>query len=121
MTDEIKLEPCPFCGGNATIMGENGGEFAIKTVVCMRCGIGFDRLGAGCHVDVQVEHWNKRALPRGSGDAALRDIISKFYGRNFADLSVNLQSQIASIAMGEDGYLAAALAAPPDTEENDDR
>ena len=56
-----ELKPCPFCAGKAVVMGEGGEK---PTIVCIKCGIGFDKLGEGCSIEKQAEHWNTRALPR---------------------------------------------------------
>jgi len=55
--DPWDLKPCPLCGGKAVVMGDDPGE--RQTVVCLGCGIGFDRLGAACPIEKQVEHWNR--------------------------------------------------------------
>lgn len=44
MSDEIKLKPCPFCGGEAGAYTEDGGwdcfgeNVYLSGVVCKKCG-----------------------------------------------------------------------------------
>ena len=52
-----QLKPCPFCGGEPVTMHDPGVD---GTIVCLGCGIGFDRLGASCQIDRQVKLWNTR-------------------------------------------------------------
>lgn len=34
MTEEIKIKPCPFCGGKAVMIGEDDGMYQV---VCPNC------------------------------------------------------------------------------------
>ena len=55
MTDEIKLKPCPFCGGEAVIRLILGRE----AVVCKDCNA--EMCSDYTPFDVLVDMWNRRA------------------------------------------------------------
>ena len=55
MTEKTKLKPCPFCGGEAYLVGKEGKVFAIE------CGSCFFKIGATTEKDV-VEYWNARPI-----------------------------------------------------------
>lgn len=58
MSDK-KLKPCPFCGGEAKVMGSDSDPFFM--VVCLKCG-----LKAKWYHDLRDEatiHWNERNYP----------------------------------------------------------
>jgi len=57
---EIKLKPCPFCGGEA-YLGESWDQ--TKTIQCSICGCG--TLHMKNKLDV-IEIWNRRAVPEKS-------------------------------------------------------
>ena len=52
-----KLKPCPFCGGEAKVLGTKyeGGDYYI---VCERCRV---RVGSYSNPVEAIEAWNKRA------------------------------------------------------------
>lgn len=61
---EIKLSPCPFCGGRAALYADNG----IK-VICTKCGASTKPLKdalsargvAGNATEAVIKAWNRRA------------------------------------------------------------
>lgn len=59
MTEEIKLKPCPFCGGEAEIIDDAMGTISR----CRRCGAenGNGVYGAGGH-KLAVKDWNSRPI-----------------------------------------------------------
>lgn len=55
MIDAADLKPCPFCGGEAYLVGKEGNVYAIE------CGSCFFKIGATTEKDV-VEYWNGRPI-----------------------------------------------------------
>lgn len=54
---EVKLEPCPFCGGPASFFGNQAREGNGAVVECVRCDFGIGR-----EEDASViAAWNRRA------------------------------------------------------------
>ena len=55
--DEIKLKPCPFCGGPAAIVDKSNHIRNTYFVGCWWCGVRTD-----CEHDkrVAVDAWNRR-------------------------------------------------------------
>ena len=60
----IDLEPCPFCGGNATLFVNDG-----VRVCCTKCGnstgiftddYNLFQKGKGTAIEIVVKKWNKR-------------------------------------------------------------
>ena len=58
---EIKLKPCPFCGGEAFASYING-DFAVS---CVDCGCGTEY---GPSKEEAVAAWNRRTINEGHGD-----------------------------------------------------
>ena len=54
--DEIKLKPCPFCGGEAEINMIYGTYF----VGCSNCHAGIIPIYEEMSLDKKVEEWNRR-------------------------------------------------------------
>lgn len=59
--DEIKLKPCPFCGGKGIL---NNGEYNLESFVkCSTCGAETSRVAAStkyCSDEKVIEAWNRR-------------------------------------------------------------
>ena len=57
MSDSEELKPCPFCGGEAKVLGTKyeGGDYYI---VCEKCRV---RVGSYSNPVEAIEAWNKRA------------------------------------------------------------
>lgn len=71
MSAHPELLPCPFCGVAPTVMPNP------ETIVCVRCGIGFDKLGEGCSLDRQAAHWNTRTPDPAALTAQLTEAIDR--------------------------------------------
>lgn len=58
--DEIKLKPCPFCGGEAKIIVSGGcdGEDCLVWVCCDECGAESALLDS---TEEATAAWNRRA------------------------------------------------------------
>lgn len=109
--DELskRLKPCPLCGGRAAVMVE-------PSVICMRCGIEFDRITQNCSVEVLIAAWNKRAeAPPPSDLAALTDDIA------FRSAQVAATGADSDIADEMDGWYGrlASHRCPPGLSEED--
>lgn len=63
MTVERELKPCPFCGGEAKRIAEDGGVFPSYFVRCQACKA---RVWGTDHPDTAAERWNTRAVLAGS-------------------------------------------------------
>lgn len=73
---DIKLKPCPFCGGDAEVMyacTEDGTK--TISVVCQKCKIGIfrarlepDEWNAWEKPEKAIEAWNRRAADRSHSD-----------------------------------------------------
>lgn len=71
MTDEIKLKPCPFCGGKMVLSNlynrEANADNYAHFVYCKKCGAsgpvitGNEVEPGECRWDKAREAWNKRA------------------------------------------------------------
>ena len=66
MTDEIKLKPCPFCGGEAEIISDVYGIMCkgFALVTCKDCGAKSDKSEESidyCAKQVVADKWNRRA------------------------------------------------------------
>lgn len=55
MAEEIELKHCPFCGGEAYLIGKVGNVYAIE------CGTCSFKIGETTEKDV-VEYWNTRQI-----------------------------------------------------------
>lgn len=51
--DEIKLKPCPFCGGKALALGHH-----VFWIRCLKCGA---ETTSCCSLEQAKEAWNRRA------------------------------------------------------------
>ena len=54
---EIKLLPCPFCGGEAKVINESECGFEYYGVMCFKCGTGTRLTGIE---PVAIDLWNTR-------------------------------------------------------------
>ena len=54
---ETKLKPCPFCGSEAVILGEDDGMYQV---VCPNCAANIDNYDY--EKEVAAEKWNKRKI-----------------------------------------------------------
>lgn len=57
MTEEIKIKPCPFCGGKAVMLGEDDGMYQV---VCPDCAGTIDDFYN--EKEVAAEKWNTRQI-----------------------------------------------------------
>lgn len=58
---EIKLKPCPFCGGKAEMGTEYNDPFECGAIYCVDCGA---KIEFGCGGELRLkalEAWNRRA------------------------------------------------------------
>lgn len=55
--DEIKLKPCPFCGGPAEIVNTGNGVLNIYFAGCLWCGV---RTECEYNEDIAADVWNRR-------------------------------------------------------------
>lgn len=59
---EIKLKPCPFCGGQAKIKRYVNGCNEWSEIRCSKCGVRQDSIMNGYYKDDEAtEAWNRRA------------------------------------------------------------
>lgn len=58
-----KLKPCPFCGGEAEVFEEKGGE--VVSIACSKCGCGTAYMSGASSTEKKIEiatqDWNRRA------------------------------------------------------------
>lgn len=54
---ETKLKPCPFCGGEAVMLGEDDGMYQV---VCPNCAANIDNYDD--EKEVAAEKWNSRPI-----------------------------------------------------------
>lgn len=59
MNEKLKLKPCPFCGGRATVV-EQGTGISCAWVECGQCGTRTRTLFGENKVDRVVAAWNRR-------------------------------------------------------------
>lgn len=59
MAEEIKLKPCPFCGGEAEMLGEDDGMYQV---VCQNCAANIDDFDD--EKEVAAEKWNTRTTEK---------------------------------------------------------
>ena len=57
----IKLKPCPFCGGEATLINTTALGMDCKSVMCMRCKAKVTNFGGNNTASKACEAWNRRA------------------------------------------------------------
>lgn len=57
MTEKIKLKPCPFCGGEAVMLGEEDGMYQV---ICPNCAANIDNYDY--EKEVAAEKWNTRHI-----------------------------------------------------------
>ena len=57
MTEEIKLKPCPFCGSEAVMLGEDDGMYQV---ICPECNGTIDDFYN--EKEVAAEKWNSRPI-----------------------------------------------------------
>ena len=57
MTEEIELKSCPFCGGEAVMLGEDDGMYQF---VCQNCAANIDNYDY--EKEVAAKKWNKRKI-----------------------------------------------------------
>jgi len=80
-----KLLPCPFCGGEAKIMGDQDVENYF-TVGCENCSIELDEDG---NTEQAIKAWNTRAVKRLSENEifkSIRDLLWKKFRSVESDL-----------------------------------
>lgn len=58
---EISLKPCPFCGGEATLINTTVLGMDCKSVMCMRCKAKVNNFGGSNTAIKAAEAWNRRA------------------------------------------------------------
>lgn len=90
MTDEMKLLPCPFCGGESHIGTVRYNSAAVRNleleqdtffkVNCVKCGA--NNLGVGGYATEAdaAEAWNARATPSSLGDGWETGWLIENYG-----------------------------------------
>lgn len=68
MMADIKLKPCPFCGGASDTMTLASGAYIKLQIFCKKCGVERTKLvGAKdfihlmSEIDVMAQEWNRRA------------------------------------------------------------
>lgn len=85
-----KLAPC-LCGQVPVVMAGPGKG---GTIVCKNCGLGYDRLGASCSLEAQVERWNTRPPSKEVEElrAAAQEVVDAEDGE--WDLSEGLEKAI---------------------------
>jgi Lar family restriction alleviation protein len=61
MSKQVKLKPCPFCGGKAMIEEGYDSMAGIKIyfIECMECKAG---LFGGVNKEKELEKWNRRVI-----------------------------------------------------------
>jgi Lar family restriction alleviation protein len=60
----IELKPCPFCGGDAKLEGEQAGQDCVSYVFCLRCDVEGETWRSDNWVfskNKAIEAWNARA------------------------------------------------------------
>lgn len=58
--NDVKLKPCPFCGGEAELYVENGVTARCKLCYCgtpFRTDFGYSKKSA---IETVIEAWNRR-------------------------------------------------------------
>lgn len=55
---EIKLKPCPFCGGEAKMHPTSSAAHGVYWARCIECGV---ETRASYILDDAVKAWNRRA------------------------------------------------------------
>lgn len=62
MTMAENLKPCPFCGGEAEVFEEKGGE--VVSIACSECGCGTAYMSGASSTEKKIEtatqDWNRR-------------------------------------------------------------
>ena len=72
--NEIKLKPCPFCGGESIeIVRYCDGPIAYYYALCNNC---FSSGGSDCMKEKAAENWNKRAVHLGRWKEVEGDYIT---------------------------------------------
>lgn len=59
MSEEIKLKPCPFCGGEAEMLGDDDRMYQVFCPNCKATIVNFDD-----EKEVAAEKWNKRTTEK---------------------------------------------------------
>lgn len=57
---EIKLKPCPFCGGEATLINTTTLGMECKSVMCMKCKAKVNNFEGSNTATKACEAWNRR-------------------------------------------------------------
>lgn len=57
---KIELKPCPFCGGEATMV--KGIVMGTNTFTCGKCGADVMFFGAELDAKKAIEAWNRRSV-----------------------------------------------------------
>ena len=78
MNNDIKLEPCPFCGGEAKFFEDKG--YQIYSVTCTECDAGTNAYGIEQDA---IDAWNTRkgeAFTKSEADWILNLLVSEYTG-----------------------------------------
>lgn len=100
MNNDIKLKPCPFCGGEAMISGCDGGEWIVICNVC-DASIGYK----GTEREA-IEEWNCRIEPTFTLDEldAIRRMFDGRYprGRKLPEIEQSIIDKCAAALKGDE-------------------
>lgn len=57
---EIKLKPCPFCGGEAALINTMAFGKSCKSVMCIKCKATVNNFAGDMQEERASEAWNRR-------------------------------------------------------------
>ena len=58
--DEIKLKPCPFCGGEASVINTTALGLDCKSVMCRKCKAKVNNFNGTNSEERAINAWNRR-------------------------------------------------------------